>query len=39
MVDVMALYGANRKDAETQMKEVYLLEEKIARVKFNFVAS
>ena len=32
MIDVMVLFGATRKEAEKQMEEVYLLEEKIATV-------
>ena len=34
MVDIAALLGAKRKDAETKMKEVYDLETKIAEVSF-----
>ena len=32
MIDVMVLFGVERRDAEAQMEQVYLLEDKIARV-------
>ena len=34
MVDIAALLGAERKDAETKMTQVYDLETKIAEVSF-----
>ena len=34
MVDIAALLGAKREDAETKMTEVYDLERKIAEVSF-----
>ena len=33
MIDVMVLFGADRKKAVKQMEQVYLLEEKIATVR------
>ena len=39
MVDIMVLFGADRKDAEKQMGKVYLLEREIAAVWFNLDAS
>ncbi|XP_028391399.1 endothelin-converting enzyme homolog [Dendronephthya gigantea] len=35
MVDVMVLFGADRKDAEKQMEEVYVLEKELATIYRN----
>lgn len=38
MIDVMVLFGADRRNATKQMEQVYLLEKKIATVFEKFVA-